>query len=281
MDTLSVTAYAKLNVGLRVVGRRPDGYHLLQTTMVAVDLGDCLRLRRISSGVSVTCEPDLGLPSEENLVHKAAVALLNRTQARAGVHVAVNKRIPPGTGLGGGSSDAAATLVATTRLLQLPVSRRGLAELAVSLGADVPFFLGPSPAWAEGVGERLRSAPTQLPGAFLVLIPPQGCPTAEVYRTYAEMNLPFSPPSQPSPQPDYGNDLYPAAIRVYPQLADYLKLLGLPGALGTGMTGAGSALFAGFPSREQAMNGMEDLRTRTEARLTVAVPMPGGYKLSG
>ncbi len=280
METLSIRAHAKLNLGLRITGRRKDGYHLLQTIMVAVDLADNLRLQRMSSGVSVLCTPGLGIPTEKNLAHQAVSALLDRAGDRAGVTVAIQKHIPPGTGLGGGSSDAAAALVGTASLLKLEISRREMAELALSLGADVPFFLGSSPAWAEGVGEALHSVPTQLPGAFVVLIPPQGCPTAEIYRVYDELRIPFSPPSKPPPCPDYRNDLYPAAIRVYPQLADYLELLSDPEALGTGMTGAGSALFAAFASREQATACMENLRTKTDARLTVAVPMPGGYKFS-
>ncbi|MFO8034815.1 MAG: 4-(cytidine 5'-diphospho)-2-C-methyl-D-erythritol kinase, partial [Candidatus Bipolaricaulota bacterium] len=257
MEALRVRAYAKLNLGLRVVGRRANGYHLLQSTMVAVDLADTLSFTRQRAGVTVSCRPGLGISPEKNLVSRAVSAALSRAGAHTGVKVVVHKHIPPGAGLGGGSSDAAAALSGTNLLLDLGLSQAQLAELALTLGADVPFFLGPSPAWAEGVGERLRPSPARLPPAFLLLVPPRRCPTSQVFQRYAELGIPYSHPSAPPVFPDYRNDLYPAALEVYPELSQYLELLDQAEALGVGMTGSGSGLFAAYLDRAAAQGAKE------------------------
>lgn len=280
MATLRIQAHAKLNLGLRVVGRRTDGYHLLQSTMAAIDLADTLSLSRQSTGVTVICRPDIGLPPEKNLVYKAVRSLLTRAGSSAGVKVLVDKRIPSGAGLGGGSTDAAAALLGTDSLLNLSLTQTDLAEIALDLGSDVPFFLGPSPAWVEGVGEQLRPSPAVLPRAFLLLLPPRGCPTAQVYRRYDELGLPHSAPTAPPVHPDYYNDLYAAAVEIYPELSRYLSLLERVQTLGTGMTGSGSGLFAAFSGRPAAQAALRKLQAMTETKLAVAVPVSQGYKIS-
>ncbi len=279
MAALRVKAFAKLNLGLRVIGRRPDGYHLLQSTMTAIDLADTLTLANRACGVAVLCRPTVHVRPEENLVHRAVTAILKRATANHGVEVLVEKRIPPGAGLGGGSSDAAAALVGTNHLLGLGLSHAEMAELSLALGADVPFFLGPSPAWAEGVGERLRPSPMQIPEAFLLLIPPRPCPTAQVFRRYKELGIPHSPASEPAASTDYDNDLYQAAVDVYPELSSYLKLLEHPQALGMGMTGSGSGLFAAYSDRTTAMRAKRNLANKTDAQLAVAAPTAQGYNI--
>ncbi len=267
MAGLTVLAYAKLNLVLRVVGRREDGYHLLRSLVCAVDLADELELSLRPRGIELLAPDELG-PPERNLAHRAARALLG--DGDPGVRIVLRKRIPVGAGLGGGSSDAAAVLAGLNALLALGRTPEELRALGASLGADVPFFLGPSPAWVEGIGERVSPAAVKLPGAFLILVPPFGCPTPAVYRTFDALG--------PHAAPEFENDLWPAAVGLFPELRTYRELLAgvAPGRVG--MTGSGSGLFAAFPSREEAEAACAGLRLPPGARAFVAAPVGAGYK---
>lgn len=280
MATLSVHAHAKLNLGLRVVGRRPDGYHLLQSTMVALDLADTLLFTVKGTRSVVHCEPECSILPKDNLVLRALQAILSRARADVGIEVTLRKRIPLGAGLGGGSSDAAAALVGANCLLRLGLTDDELHALATKLGADVPFFLGPSPAWMEGIGDRLRPTPVQLPAVFLLLLPPRGCSTPEVYRLYDAQGHPWSAPSSPQATPTFDNDLYPAAATLYPELNGYRQLLAQdPHTTGIGLSGSGSCLFAAYPDRSLAETAKARLNGRTDANLLVAAPTPRGYNI--
>ncbi len=277
MAELRVLAYAKLNLVLRVVGRREDGYHLLQTLMCAVDLADELTLSQ-AKGISLATE-GLAVPRKENLALRAARLLAREAGVEGGVHIRLVKKIPPGAGLGGGSSDAAAVLAGLNRLWGLGLSQRELQELGLTLGADVPFFLSESPAWAEGIGERLSPARVDLPGAFLILVPPFDCPTPEVYRLYDELGLPPSCPVRPSGELRFENDLWPAALRLRPRLAELRRALAGLGGLGVGMSGSGSALFSAFSRLEEARAAVE--RLPFPGTVFVACPVARGYKFLG
>ena len=279
MAGLRLKAYAKLNLTLRVVGLEPTGYHRLCSLAVAVDWADLLRLEPRSRGIAVRVVPDLGIPLEENLVLRAARLLEGRFP---GVEITLYKSIPPGAGLGGGSSDAAATLVGLDRLFSLGLSQGELAELARGLGADVPFFLGESPAWMEGTGDLLRPAKVEVPEYFLILVPPFPCSTAAVYREFDKLGLPFSEPVHIL---DYRNDLWDAACRVCPELPRYRELLEGLGAEGVGMTGSGSALFAAFPGEGDATRALREVRGRAVSRgleclLRLVRPRRWGYDIS-
>jgi len=277
MEELRVLAYAKLNLVLRVVGRRDDGYHLLETLMTAIDLADELLL---SPARDLKLEAPRGLgPPEENLVLKAAWALKEVAGTRAGARIRLVKRIPPGAGLGGGSSDAAAVLAGLNELWGLRLSGRRLAEIGTSLGADVPFFLGESPAWAEGIGEKLTPADVPLPAAFLILVPPFSCSTPEVYQLYDELGIPFSSPARlEGGLAGWENDLWPAAVRLRPELGRLRAQLEAQESLGVGMTGSGSALFCAFASLDQAGKAAQSLEKAVEGKLFIAAPVPRGYK---
>jgi len=173
-------APAKLNLFLHVTGRRPDGYHTLQTAFQLVDWSDTLHfLRRDDSAVMRTTEI-AGVPAESDLVVRAARLLQQATGTRFGAEIAVDKRLPMGGGIGGGSSDAATTLLALNRLWGLDLPRAELMRLGLTLGADVPFFLFGENAFAEGVGEQL--SPIALPESWFVIIhPKQHVPTAAVF----------------------------------------------------------------------------------------------------
>lgn len=172
-------APAKLNLFLHVTGRRTDGYHLLQSVFVPIDWQDHLSLRLREDGV--LAREDLGDPlPADDLCLKAARALQAATGCRLGATIQIDKRLPSGAGLGGGSSDAATVLIGLNRLWKTGLVRSQLARIALSLGADVPFFIQGEPAWVEGIGERLT--PLAMPAqAFAVLKPPASLPTASIF----------------------------------------------------------------------------------------------------
>ncbi|MGC9018103.1 MAG: 4-(cytidine 5'-diphospho)-2-C-methyl-D-erythritol kinase [Candidatus Bipolaricaulaceae bacterium] len=274
---MKVLAHAKLNLVLRVVGRRADGYHLIQSLFCAVDLADELILEPIPRGIELLAPSALG-PPEQNLAFRAAQALLGSDGP--GVRIHLEKRIPVGAGLGGGSSDAAAVLAGLNALFGLGKTPGELMALGAKIGADVPFFLGPSPAWVEGIGERISPAEVAVPGAFLLVIPPFRCSTALVYKAFDELGLPFSPPGPIPNVPPFPNDLWPAAVKIHPELPRLRAILEELPSLGVGMSGSGSTLFLAFPSRSEA----EAAKTRLShlgAELRIARPVECGYKIMG
>ncbi len=278
MKRLHLLAYAKLNLVLRVVGRREDGYHLLQSLFCAIDLADEIELAAIPRGIELEAPRELG-PPEGNLAYRAAQALLGADGP--GVRIVLRKRIPVGAGLGGGSSDAAAVLAGLNLLYRLGKSQAELMQLGARLGADVPFFLGRSPAWVEGIGERLTPVALPVPFVFLVAVPPFACPTAEVYRMYDVLGIPPSPTGPPPHVPPFPNDLWPATVALRPELREFRRRLEALPSRGVGMTGSGSALFAAFSSREEAAAAREALPLPPGARAFVAAPVGAGYKFPG
>ena len=163
-------APAKLNLFLRIVGQRADGYHLLQTVFQLLDWGDRVRLRVRADGRIERTAGLRGVPAAQDLAVRAARLLRERTGSALGADIALDKQVPAGGGLGGGSSDAATVLVALNRMWGTGLSLPRLAELALELGADVPVFVHGRSAWAEGVGERLH--PLDLPAASYVIVDP-------------------------------------------------------------------------------------------------------------
>jgi 4-diphosphocytidyl-2-C-methyl-D-erythritol kinase len=244
-----VPAPAKLNLFLHVVGRRDDGYHLLQSVFMLIDWSDTLHFElREGGGIS---REDLGeaLPGDD-LVVRAARALQEAFGTKAGVHVSLEKRIPMQAGMGGGSSDAASCLLALNRLWGLGASMQQLEKLGLGLGADVPFFLRGHNAWVEGIGERI--SPVDLPTArFAVAKPPQGLDTARIFndpqlkRDSAPAIISgFAAKRDGSFPFGFGrNDLQPVAQRLCPAVTQALQWLGDQG-LPARMTGSGSAVFA-------------------------------------
>ena len=277
MDRLRVRAYAKLNLTLRVVGRREDGYHLLQSLSCAVDLADELELAPRARGIELLAPPELG-PPEANLAFLAARALLGEGP---GVRIMLWKGIPAGAGLGGGSADAAAVLAGLNELFSLGKPPHELQRIGAGLGADVPFFLGPSPAWVEGVGDKITPLDVPLPTAFLVLVPSFRCPTPDVYRAFDALGLPFSAPAPPPMEAAIGNDLWPAAIHLFPALGALRANLARASRARVGMTGSGSALFAPFPSWQEAEEGRRRVKPHVEGDLFIASPTRSGYRIVG
>jgi 4-diphosphocytidyl-2-C-methyl-D-erythritol kinase len=250
-----VPAPAKLNLFLHIVGRRADGYHLLQSVFMLIDWCDTLHFKLRQDGVirRIDAVPGSALP-ENDLVVRAARALQAATGCALGADITLEKRLPAEAGLGGGSSDAASTLLALNRLWQLGLPRARLAEIGLTLGADVPFFIGGRNAWVEGVGEQLT--PVDLPpGRFVVVKPPTGASTAAIFGspvlkrdTKPAILSGFAADAQAHPELVWShgaNDLQAVAQAVCPEISDCIAWLARKGLAGR-MTGSGSAVFAPF-----------------------------------
>ena len=242
-------APAKLNLFLHVVGRRDDGYHLLQTVFRLIDLYDQLRFKPRDDGLVRLSRSLPGVQEDNELSVRAARLLQAETQTRKGVDISLIKAIPIGGGLGGGSSDAATTLIALNLLWDLRLSRETLARLALSLGADVPFFIVGANAFAEGIGEQLR--PMELgPAWYLVLVPPVAVSTKTIFTdprlTRDTKTITISGFSE-----GFGrNDLEPIVCGQYPIVAAHLAWLKEFGD--ARLSGSGACVFAEFPTESQA-----------------------------
>jgi 4-diphosphocytidyl-2-C-methyl-D-erythritol kinase len=245
---LGLPAPAKLNLFLHVTGRRPDGYHTVQSVLVPVDLADLLDFELRDDGLIERTGDVIGEP-DDDLALRAARALQQASGCRSGASIHVEKRIPAGSGMGGGSSDAATTLIALNRLWGLRLPRGRLQAIALALGADVPFFLGAGPAFAEGIGERLTPVPVR-PSHYAVIHPQVAVSTAEIFNderltrdTKPTIIAAFSAAQARGVAPLFGvNDLEPVARRRYPLVDQAIRHLQRFGP--ARMTGSGSAVFA-------------------------------------
>jgi 4-diphosphocytidyl-2-C-methyl-D-erythritol kinase len=274
---ITAGAPAKINLGLRILGKRPDGYHNLLSLMVPVSLCDELRLELGFQGIELSC-PNSDLPSgEENLVYRAAQLVLNACHRTEGVRIELTKNIPISAGLGGGSSNAATTLVALNQLLGRPLEHKELYPLGVQLGADVPFFLLGRWALAEGIGDRLTPL-DDVPAFWTVLIHPH----FQVSTSWAYENLTLTTgpngskfnslgdtsvggmttsrqrlldrqgPTFEDMLPLLVNDFEPLVFGHYPQLHDLRKAMLAAGAGAVTMTGSGPTLVGLFGSEKEA-----------------------------
>lgn len=242
-------APGKLNLMLRVTGRRGDGYHLLQTVIRFIDYGDTLTFSVREGGTIERLNEVAGVPAEDDLVLRAARLLQRAAGTRLGAGITLEKRLPLGGGLGGGSSDAATTLLALNHLWRAGLSRSRLLELALELGADVPVFVGGDNALAEGIGERLT--PLALgPAWYLVLTPPVAVPTARIF-TDIQLKRDSKPIKITAFSVELaGNDLEPVVCREYPEVARHLAWLRQ--AAPAWVTGSGACVFAAFPAESAA-----------------------------
>ena len=239
-----LSAPAKLNLFLHVTGRRSDGHHLLQSVFQLIDWCDTLHFDRRTDGL--ISREDLGSPlPADDLIVRAARALKAASGSPYGVHIGIQKRIPAQAGMGGGSSDAASTLLALNHLWQLNFPAQLLAQIGLQLGADVPFFLAGKNAWVEGIGENMT--PIALPATrFLVVKPAQGLETRLIFSDPALKRDSETAIISGFAANAFGfgrNDLQPVAQRLCPgvtQALDWLASRGLNGR----MTGSGSAVFA-------------------------------------
>ena len=242
-------APAKLNLFLHVTGRRADGYHLLQTAFRFIDYNDRISFSPRSDNAIVLTHPLPGVPAESDLTVRAARLLQIETGCNKGVNITVEKYLPMGGGLGGGSSDAATVLLALNHLWQLGLPRKRLQEIGLSLGADVPVFIFGQNAFAEGVGEELQ-AMTLPPAWYVVLEPPVQVPTAAIF-TAPELKRDTPVIHAADWRPGAGsNDLQAVAAAHFPVITEYLHWLSAFG--NARMTGSGACVFAEFTQQSPA-----------------------------
>jgi 4-diphosphocytidyl-2-C-methyl-D-erythritol kinase len=260
----SLLAPAKLNLSLRIIGLRHDGLHLIESIIVPIALFDVIKMRvvpDITPSVLCVVSPSRDIPADRrNLGVRAAELFLDRTKSAWRVSMELNKRIPAGAGLGGGSSDAATVLLALSALAGGVPGPRELTRWAAELGADVPFFVGRRPARVRGVGDIVEPLSGWPPWPVVVAYPGVPLVTADVYRAFdAALTKPCTLSSkallaaeQVLPGDLLVNDLEAAASQILPRLHHLKRRLGEEGALGALMTGSGSAVFAVFERRDDA-----------------------------
>jgi 4-diphosphocytidyl-2-C-methyl-D-erythritol kinase len=273
-------APAKLNLFLHVVGRLDDGYHLLQTAFRLIDLCDWLSFSPRGDSQVKLSSPLAGIDENAELSVRAARLLQKETGCLRGVDIAVEKHIPVGGGLGGGSSDCATTLMALNRLWKLDLPRQRLSQLALSLGADVPFFLFGGNAFAEGVGEQLVQL--DLPPAwYAVLVPPVSVPTGPIFAA-PELTRNTKTIKISSFSAGFGrNDLEPVVCERYAAVAAHLEWLKRFGD--ARMSGSGACVFAEFSTEGEARSvisrlpaGMRGLAVRGLGRHPLAEALEEG-----
>ncbi len=262
--TLSLPAPAKLNLFLHITGRRSDGYHLLQTLFQFLDHGDTLHFTSRSDGQLRLLSALPGVATEDNLILRAARILQQASGTSLGADIRLDKRLPMGGGLGGGSSDAATTLVGLDHLWQTALGEERLAELGLQLGADVPVFVRGRAAWAEGVGEQLTPVEVDEPW-YLVVVPACHVSTAEIFSD--ERLTRDTTPITLAAFREHGgrNDCLPVVTARYPEIRNTLILLNK--FCEAKMTGTGSCLFGAFPNEREA----DKVRARLPATLQAFV----------
>jgi 4-diphosphocytidyl-2-C-methyl-D-erythritol kinase len=246
-DQLTLRSPAKLNLFLHIIGRRDDGYHLLQSVFQLIDWCDTIHLKSISENEVRRINAIPGVPPEQDLVVRAANLLKDFCKIEAGVEIDLQKEIPMGAGMGGGSSDAATTLIGLNALWNLNLSKETLCTLGLKLGADVPFFIFGQNAFVEGIGEKIHAISLQSPD-FLVLFPNKGIATASIFqdpeltRDHAQITIDGF---LASPMSFQSNDCQAVAMRICPEVKQALNWINqaIPGSQPR-MSGSGSSVFA-------------------------------------
>ena len=256
-DFQSFLAPAKINLFLHITGRRADGYHTLQSVFQLLDYYDTLKLKVTKTGEIKRINTIEGVPEAEDLCVRAAVALQQATGCKMGVEYTIEKRIPMGGGLGGGSSDAATMLLALNQLWQLNLSRKKLMQIGLSLGADVPVFIFGENAWAEGVGEELTTI-TLKPSYYVVLTPAVQVTTRDIFAnstlTRDTKPLKIADFSRVSNSDVFRNDLEAVVCKEFPAVATTLLWLSQHNsAFGKArMSGSGASVFLAVNSKQEA-----------------------------
>lgn len=273
----SFLAPAKLNISLRVFGRRPDGYHRIRSVIVPISLYDEVTVETVDAGIRVGADDPEVPVDESNTCHRAASLFTEWAGAPGGVRIRILKRIPAGSGLGGGSSDAAAALKGLIALTGRTPPRETLREMALRIGADVPFFMLGIPALAEGIGERLTPIDWRVPFHALIVKPGFGCPTREGYARLRRREE-DPPPDAHVPAFREWDDLEPAVANDFeaawsdsrPEIGAIKNELLSAGARAAGLSGSGSAVYGLFGSAEAAAAAWGALSVGNGRRLYIA-----------
>ncbi len=270
-DIITIMAPAKVNFYLQVIRKRPDGYHDIVSVMQALELADEVRIARAASGIMLTCDSSEVPGGESNIAYRAAESVIKEAGLGDGVEIRINKRIPVAAGLGGGSSDAAATLRGMDLLFGLGIPDARLREMGRALGADVPFFLSWPSARAEGVGEALSELPPPVETWLVLVNPGFGVSTRWVYEN---LNLGLTNSCNDITLPPFKGPAYDAGLLVsylrndlervtagrYPQIEEIKRRLVEEGALGAMMSGSGPTTFGIFSLRTEAERAAQRLQ---------------------
>lgn len=268
---------AKINLHLRVLGKRDDGYHDLFTLMQRISISDVMAFRSRSHGITLRCPGYPELETPHNLAYRAAQTIIDAAGGDYGVDIMLEKRTPVAAGLGGGSSNAATTLLAVNEMMGLPFTRDDLARMGRQLGADVPFFVYERNAWATGIGDELTAAP-DLPSFHVLLVNP-GFPLSTRH-IYEALNFRLTKKSVQYNIPRLldvrdiaellRNDLENVAITLHPVIGTIKDRLHDCGAIGTLMSGSGPTVFGIFPSERKMKEAEEELAVHTEWKILAA-----------
>ena len=258
-EDLTLPAPAKLNLFLHVTGRRPDGYHTLESLVVPIDRADFITLSPREGGEVIRMHGAEGVLAEDDLAVRAARLVQRDCGVERGVAIGIDKRLPMGAGLGGGSSDAATVLLGLNRMWNLGWSRDTLMRLALELGADVPFFVFGRPALARGIGEILQACSVP-PTWFVVLVPPIHVSTRDIFAA-PELTRNSESAKMSVFSEGYGrNDLQHAAVARFDAIGQALETLhGVASDAGTRMTGSGGCVAAAFGNEQAAQDSLSRL----------------------
>lgn len=271
MEQACVKAYGKINIGLDVTGRREDGYHLVKMILQTVDLYDEISVRKQEKGITVQTNKPFLPTDERNLAFRAAKILMDEYGIEEGVRIDIGKNIPVAAGMAGGSTDAAAVLKLMNDIFELNIDKEKMDQIAVKLGADVPFCLRKGTYLAEGIGEELTRLP-DMPHCYLAIINPNfGISTKWSYEQLDKMTDIKHPDidgiiralgAHDLERVSLGmrNVLEKAALEKYPQIQEIKDKLKSAGALGTLMSGSGPTVFGVFTDEEGCIRGLEQFK---------------------
>ena len=252
---MKIKSNAKINLTLDIIGKRADGYHLLRSVMQPIPLYDTIMIRQEKEDISINCNLPYIPTDQRNLIYKAAQLFFQKTGVQSGIHVAIEKQIPVGAGLGGGSSNAAAILIALNAFYQTGISNEQLSEWSLSLGADVPFFIANQTQLAEGIGEKLTLLPSMPACELFLIMPPFSINTKWAFEQLTTLDAPCKTDDMIAAlqkgsiidvAAQLGNQLEEVITKRYPQIKQFKQALLKNGALGASMTGSGSAVFGIF-----------------------------------
>jgi 4-diphosphocytidyl-2-C-methyl-D-erythritol kinase len=277
--SLSLPAPAKINLFLHITGRRENGYHELQTVFQILDVGDELHFTLTDDDSLSILPPIQGVLEQDNLIYKAAELLKPYRAAPKGIHIELTKRLPMGGGLGGGSSDAATTLLALNHLWQCHLPLEKLTELGLQLGADVPVFVQGKTAWAEGVGEQLTSIETP-ESWYLILEPNAHISTAQIFSnevlTRDTPKIKIAPALEGQALDTLRNDCEPVVTMLYPNVKEAISWLQQFGP--ARLTGTGACCFCRFESESKARQVLNEARSKFKGFIAKGVHLSPAHQ---
>ncbi len=279
---LNLLSPAKLNLFLHITGRRNDGYHQIQTFFQLLDLGDQMSFTSNDKGLIRLDCPNLDVPVKDNLIYRAALLLKSHCGSDSGADITIDKQLPHGGGLGGGSSNTATTLLALNHLWNCNLSLTELAALGLQIGADVPLFVHGSTAWAEGIGEKLQAIEYQeksLPNHYVVIKPDCSVSTEQIF-SHQQLTRNTSPITIAAFF-EHGshNDCEAVVKQLYPEVELALKWLNQFAF--AQLTGTGACIYAAFPNEEDARHTLEQLPDNLTGYLARGISTSPVHKVLG